>query len=390
LSVSISMHLVVFGLIAALAILCAVVYATLRNQSASIWLAAALGCGGIETVVLTSTVRTDLAVAAVSCLVPGAYLCLSQSIRALLRLPGTDRRLIIAVSALTLSSLVLLAAGAGALLQSLPFQIAGALALADGILCLYRKRARDILDTALLGILLTMAFIVFARMPVFPLLFDPQAMDEVLQQSTLQRWLLGAAMITTPASVLIMIAKIVLEVIASHRERSERDYLTNLMNRRSFERVSSGTTTDGGAVIVCDIDHFKSINDRYGHATGDDIIRVFASLLHGLEGLPARVGGEEFALLLPGATEDEACVIADAIRERFHALRHPTLHGDHRLSASFGVAGFAPGETLQNALVHADRALYRAKDEGRNRVASGRTGPMEQVMAGVLRTASAG
>lgn len=381
------MHLVVFGLIAALAILCAIVYAAMRNQSASIWLAAALGCGGIETVMLTSPVRTDLAVAAVSCLVPGAYLCLSQSIRALLRLPGTDRRLIIAVSVLTLSSLVLLAADAGALLQSLPFQIAGALALGDSILCLYRKRSKDILDIALLGILLTMAFIVFARMPVFPLLFDPQAMDEILQQSTLQRWLLGAAMFTAPTSVLIMIAKIVREVIADHREHSERDYLTNLMNRRSFERVSSGSTTEGGAVIVCDIDHFKSINDRYGHATGDDIIRVFASLLHGLEGLPARVGGEEFALLLPGAAVDEACAIAESIRERFHALRHPALNSDHRLSASFGVAGFAPGETLHRALVHADRALYRAKDEGRNRVAAGGDEQMAAAMASALQSA---
>jgi len=381
------MHLVVFGLIAALAILCAIVYAAIRSQSASIWLTAALGCGGIETVMLTSPVRTDLAVAAVSCLVPGAYLCLSQSIRALLRLPGTDRRLIIVVSVLTLSSLALLAVDAGALLQSLPFQFAGALALADSILCLYRKHEKDFLDIALLGILVTMAFIVFARMPVFPLLFDPQAMDEVLQQSTLQRWLLGAAMFTAPTSVLIMIAKIVLEVIAGHREHSERDYLTNLMNRRSFERISSGSTDAGGAVIVCDIDHFKSINDRYGHATGDDIIRVFASLLHGLEGLPARVGGEEFALLLPGAATDEACAIANSIRERFHALRHPALHSDHRLSASFGVASFAPGEALHRALVHADRALYRAKDEGRNRVAASGSEPIASAMGGSLRTA---
>lgn len=382
------MHLVVFGLIAALAILCAIVYAAMRNQSASIWLAAALGCGGIETVLLSNAVGTDLAVAGVSCLVPGAYLCLSQSIRALLRLPGTGRRLIIAVSLLTLSSLVLLAADAGALLQSLPFQIAGALVLGDSILCLYRKRSKDILDIALLGILLTMAFIVFARMPVFPLLFDPQAMDEVLQQSTLQRWLLGAAMFTAPTSVLIMIAKIILEVIAGHREHSERDYLTNLMNRRSFERVSSGSAAEGGAVIVCDIDHFKTINDRYGHAAGDDIIRVFASLLHGLEGLPARIGGEEFALLLPGAAEDEACAIANSIRERFHALRHPALKREHKLSASFGVAGFAPGEPLQRALVQADRALYRAKDEGRNRVAASGGEPMAPAaMTGALQIA---
>ena len=381
------MHLVVFGIIAALAILCAIVYAAMRSQSASIWLAAALGCGCIETVMLTSPVRTDLAVAAVSCLVPGAYLCLSQSIRALLRLPGTDRRLIIAVSVLTLSSLVLLVVDAGALLQSLPFQIAGALALADSILCLYRKHEKDFLDTALLGILLTIAFIVFARMPVFPLLFDPRAMDEVLQQSTLHRWLLGAAMFTAPTSVLIMIAKIVLEVIASHRKHSERDYLTNLMNRRSFEHVSSRSTTGGGAVIVCDIDHFKTINDRYGHATGDDIIRVFASLLHGLEGLPARIGGEEFALLLPGAAVDEACVVANSIRERFHALRHPALNSDHKLSASFGVAGFAHGEALDRALVHADRALYRAKDEGRNRVAASGGEPVASAMDGSLQTA---
>lgn len=386
-SVSISMHLVVFGVIAALAMLCAIIYAGMRSQSASLWLAAALVCGGIETVMLTNPVSTGVAIAAVSCLVPGAYLCLSQSVRALLRLPGTSRRLVLAVATLALSSLLLLVVDAPALTQSLPFQLAGALALSDSVLCLYRKRMKDVLDTALLGVLLLMAIIVFARMPVFPLLFDPQATDEVLQQSTLQRWLLGAAMFTAPTSVLIMIAKIVLEVIAGHREHSERDYLTNLMNRRSFERVSTESAAEGGAVIVCDIDHFKTINDRYGHATGDDIIRVFASLLHGLEGLPARVGGEEFALLLPGAAVEEACAVANSIRERFHALRHPALGSDHRLSASFGVAAFGPGEALQRALVHADRALYRAKDEGRNRVAAGFAEPMAPAMTGGLRTA---
>ena len=386
-SVSISMHLVVFGLIAALAILCAIIYAGMRKQSASLWLAAALVCGGVETVMLANVVTAEVAVAAVSCLVPGAYLCLSQSIRALLRLPGTGRRLVLTVAALTLASLLLWAVGASALLQSLPFQFAGALALSDSILCLYRKRMKDGLEIALLGVLLLMAIIVFARMPLFPLLFDPQAMNEVLQQSTLQRWLLGAAMFTAPTSVLIMVAKIVLEVIAGHREHSERDYLTNLMNRRSFERVFSASTTAGGAVIVCDIDNFKTINDRYGHATGDDIIRVFASLLHGLEGLPARVGGEEFALLLPGAAVEEACAVANAIRERFHALRHPSLSSNHRLSASFGVAAVAPGEALQRALVHADRALYRAKDEGRNRVVAGSAERMAPVMPGRLRTA---
>lgn len=365
---TVSMHAVVFGLTAALALLCAVVYAGMRKQSALIWLAAALACAGVETVMLADSVRTDLAVAAVTCLVPAAYLCLSQTIRALFRLPSTSWKLFAAVVALSLISLGMLAAGAPDLLQTVPFQIGGALALGDSFLCLFRRKEKDFLDKGLLAVLFLMAIIYVARIPLFPLLFDETARNAAFERSTLQRLLLTAAMITTPTSVVLIIAKIVRSIITGHRQRSELDYLTGLPNRRSFERAASRASAVGGAVVVCDIDHFKQINDRYGHAVGDDIIRVFASLLHTEAGSPARIGGEEFALLLPGATVEEAAVLADAIREKFHALRYPALGRDHRLSASFGIAGFDHGEPAQTALVHADRALYQAKNDGRNRV----------------------
>lgn len=366
--VTVGMHVVVFGLIASLALLCAVIYANMRNQSALIWLTAALSCGGLETVLLDGVMRTALEVAGITILVPAAYVCLSQTVRAMFRLPSMGRHVFGAVAALTALSLGFLVAGAPSLLQSLPFQIAGAIALFDTMACLYRQPGKDILDKSLLAVLFCMAAVVLARMPLFPELLDGTHPAAFVNQSALQRILLAVAMFTTPTSVLLIIAKIVAGVIADHREHSERDFLTGLPNRRSFERSAARNSRSGGALIVCDIDNFKRVNDLYGHAVGDDVIRVFASLLDIPSASPARIGGEEFAILLPGATAQEAGALANAIRERFHTLRHPSLGRDHLLSASFGVSQYEAGVPARSVLTEADDALYRAKNEGRNRV----------------------
>lgn len=164
------------------------------------------------------------------------------------------------------------------------------------------------------------------------------------------------------------------------------DALTGIANRRAFEQAFARGWRDAvgarGALslLLVDIDHFKRFNDRFGHQVGDDCLRAVAAALRGAADRPdstvARFGGEEFAVILPGADADQALAAAEAARAAIVALAVPHPGGataDCVVTASIGAAtalarsgaGAAmPGELLQAA----DTALYRAKDNGRNRV----------------------
>ncbi|WP_062233447.1 PleD family two-component system response regulator [Aureimonas sp. N4] len=154
------------------------------------------------------------------------------------------------------------------------------------------------------------------------------------------------------------------------------DPLTGLHNRRFFDthlRPLIDQSRQSGrplCVMMLDIDHFKHINDAFGHDAGDEVLRQFAHrILANSRGsdLAARMGGEEFALLMPDLSEDEALQAADRLREVIAAS--PFGAGDKELpvTASFGLAMWA-GEEPREFLKRADLALYQAKREGRNRV----------------------
>ena len=158
------------------------------------------------------------------------------------------------------------------------------------------------------------------------------------------------------------------------------DPLTGLKNRRAFERAVAqitAETTDGlsGAALLClDIDHFKHVNDTYGHLLGDKVLRAVAQVLQAnIKGrdLVARIGGEEFAVLLLRATQDGPHVVAEQIRAAIAQgqVRSPTagtLVG--AITVSVGVAIAGADESLETVLERADGALYEAKRTGRNRV----------------------
>lgn len=158
-----------------------------------------------------------------------------------------------------------------------------------------------------------------------------------------------------------------------HREDAETDMLTGLLNRRAlFERLGRGAFAPGHAVIAFDLDRFKSINDRYGHAAGDEVLRRFADALrlNTREGdLAARTGGEEFVLVLRGASLPIATSTAERIRALFAESHVETDRGRVAATASAGVALAGDGdEGFEHVLNRADDALYRAKNGGRNRV----------------------
>jgi protein-histidine pros-kinase len=157
------------------------------------------------------------------------------------------------------------------------------------------------------------------------------------------------------------------------RTLATTDELTGALNRRSFEAqaqslIESGAGGQPLAVLLVDIDHFKTINDRFGHAVGDAVLRDFAQRMlqeSKRRDCLFRLGGEEFALLLPHADLRAACAFAEVLRRSLEAA---PFSGAGFLTASFGVATRLPGDTLETLLERADRALYEAKGTGRNRV----------------------
>ncbi len=162
------------------------------------------------------------------------------------------------------------------------------------------------------------------------------------------------------------------------REYSQRDPLTGVYNRRhfreAFEQALIARQDNGKplALLLLDLDHFKQINDRYGHLAGDDCLRHVARCVEDAAatrgGLVARFGGEEFVAVLPNTNAQEALQVAEAIRLRIHQTRVVTRNHSIRMSTSIGVHTVDAGrETIPEEVIRvADEALYRAKDDGRN------------------------
>jgi len=175
------------------------------------------------------------------------------------------------------------------------------------------------------------------------------------------------------------------DIIARTTYAAEHDYLTGAWSRRAFfglaERERERMARTGGelSLLVFDVDHFKAVNDTYGHAAGDrvlaDLVLRAGTVIRSIDAC-ARMGGEEFAVLLPQTGADQALLAAERLRA---ALEQAALRcgdgGFVRYTISVGVATLGPGESIAGLLERADAALYAAKQGGRNRVADARRVP---------------
>ena len=159
------------------------------------------------------------------------------------------------------------------------------------------------------------------------------------------------------------------------RELMLTDPLTGIANRRhlderlAVELARQQRNQQPLAVIMTDIDWFKNVNDNFGHAAGDRVLQIFAGQLRqnirNFDFL-ARYGGEEFVLLLPNTGSEEALHLAERMRE---AIKHMHLDDmDLKLTASFGVTIARTGETMEQVMVRADKAMYQSKTRGRDRI----------------------
>jgi diguanylate cyclase (GGDEF)-like protein len=197
------------------------------------------------------------------------------------------------------------------------------------------------------------------------------------------------ALVSLSAMFLMLLLAVVMLLRANLRlQRTEErlvqlaatDGLTQVWNRRKLYQVlesmhASPKTRAPFAIVLADIDHFKAINDEFGHAQGDTVLVAFAALYREMNGQLFRYGGEEFAWVLPNFDLEDALLQAEVMRKML--IDAPLAGSD--VTASFGVASARAGESPTATLERADRALYTAKNLGRNRVVSEKQAPRSLV-----------
>lgn len=162
------------------------------------------------------------------------------------------------------------------------------------------------------------------------------------------------------------------------RDMAYRDEMTGLLNRRAFfdrtkaEFEIARNSGEPMAIAIIDLDHFKEINDTFGHAAGDEVLCKFGALLKSifrLHDIVGRIGGEEFAVCLPNSTPMQAYNVFERLRTRVANEEYLKTESGaiHPVTISIGVVGLTDQSELDNLMILADMALYRAKNQGRNR-----------------------
>ena len=244
------------------------------------------------------------------------------------------------------------------------------------VFCMFALRPRQTLmlsATAILGMGATMWWM----QATDPLRFPP--MTEAVTFGYLAGALMSTALLSGEMSKLRARLKNqkqeLSEALATIRVLATIDELTSLVNRRHMNGVLEADErrqgdADNTCIALLDIDFFKQVNDRHGHATGDAVLRCFSAAARAslrANDVLARWGGEEFLLLLPDADPADARAVLERMAERVQAMTVPGLDGG-RISFSAGLAARRAGEPSAEVISRADGALYRAKQTGRNRI----------------------
>ncbi|MDI7862116.1 GGDEF domain-containing protein [Rhizobiaceae bacterium n13] len=194
------------------------------------------------------------------------------------------------------------------------------------------------------------------------------------------------AMLSWLAFAILFLLRITTDLMKELSTQSHMDPLTELFNRRGFfsgaEPLMRSNPQMPFVAMICDIDHFKRVNDTYGHQTGDRVIQCFADVLRqsteNVYSLAGRFGGEEFVVLLPDMRLAQGQAVAEQIRLAFAGMDHAGIPAAlHEITVSIGIAESSDAEGIDSLIERADRALYKAKRDGRNRVEAGTVEPKD-------------
>lgn len=248
-----------------------------------------------------------------------------------------------------------------------------ALLVALPVKSIMSSRSRTIpLATLLRASYLTALLYAFVRVFALATLI-PREMQPELTRSGFWLLMLATNMFISIWVALAILTSTAMSIVQTLDHERSRDPLTRLLNRRAFfEQVKKRLELyghSGWAVMTCDLDHFKMVNDTWGHAAGDRALKEFGALLARTvrqDDLAARFGGEEFVLLIRSTSLHTAVLVAERLRSSVMNLHIPATA--HTLTASFGVVQLSSNGDINQAIEHADRLLYEAKHAGRNKV----------------------
>jgi diguanylate cyclase (GGDEF)-like protein len=246
-------------------------------------------------------------------------------------------------------------------------------AMAAGIVA--QAKARSALDNVLMGLLAASALQFLSKPFLFRTFGGTGDSPDQYLSTIYALFSQSMGTIFAIAVALMLLVILVRDVLAEANARSETDMLSGLLNRGGFEAHAAAALQEArrlgvpASLVISDLDHFKSVNDNFGHAAGDTVIVTFARFLRSAMAdhhLAGRIGGEEFAVLLPGTNLVAARLFAEGARNAFASLTVDGMAPTKRFTASFGVAELAGGETIADLMERADKALYLAKNSGRD------------------------
>ena len=238
------------------------------------------------------------------------------------------------------------------------------------------RHARNRVDFALSGAIALSALLLVGNAFVSIRIFDQDLAVSSFNDSAFFEFLNFSSALINLAIAVVLAATLVVEAHQRLSLEAATDPLTGLNNRRAFAREAHVMVAQANAsksplcLLVCDIDHFKDVNDTYGHDAGDTVIAACAALLKekfSERELLARFGGEEFVVLMPYANATMARMQADIVRSLAEASIGAQVDRDLQVTLSFGVAERLDEEGFEALFKRADEALYQAKAEGRNR-----------------------
>jgi diguanylate cyclase (GGDEF)-like protein len=236
----------------------------------------------------------------------------------------------------------------------------------------------------------------FMIRPVLTLLIEQSIPASVYRQSVYYSVLNLSLALIALMSAMVLVGACLYDQIKAVREQADLDGLTKLRTRRAFEQgvvtllERANQECAPVSLVVADIDHFKAVNDVWGHQAGDKAIAQFGEIVRGTireTDIAGRIGGEEFCILAWNCDEQAAVSLAERIRRKFAQAQIEGLPGDQRLTASFGVAGRGEGEGYGKLFARTDGALYAAKENGRNCIVRDGEGKKRGVVTSIAELA---